>query len=88
MVARGYLSLEMPLEALATSQSQIIDASKRLSKRIMVATGRLSSLANGDVPTIAEISTSLASSSSMTFGCFYLANIVAVENERLCVHGW
>lgn len=82
MVARGDLSLEMPLEALATSQSQIIDASKRLSKRIMVATGILSSLANGDLPTIAEIS-ELGLLFEHDIRMFLLGDIVAVKNSAI-----
>ena len=84
MVARGDLSVEMPLEALAASQSRIIEAAAGSEKKIIVATGILSSLATNKQPTIAEIS-ELGFLFKSGIRSFLLGDVVATNSSaRAC----
>lgn len=56
MVARGDMSIELPLEMVGVLQMHIIEISKSLGKDIILATGILSSASDAGFPTIAEVS--------------------------------
>jgi len=56
MVARGDLGVEIGLAAVPAAQRRILDAGRRLSKPVIVATQMLESMVESPVPTRAEVS--------------------------------
>lgn len=55
MIARGDMSIEMPLEEIGVFQNKIIECCNKANKSIIVATGILSSLSEKNRPSISEI---------------------------------
>jgi pyruvate kinase len=56
LIARGDLSIELPLPSLGSSTQQIVDACQRAEKPYMLAAGMLDSVQRTDRPSIAEVS--------------------------------
>jgi len=56
MVARGDLGVEIGLAAVPAAQRRILEAGRRLSKPVIVATQMLESMVESPVPTRAEVS--------------------------------